>query len=93
MEQTSKQKIPPADRLRLLEEWLHKELTRLSQQRHQAGHSLGSQEYRDLLVANQVEERVLNEVLKQIKEPHIDEDSFADKYPPVTDADIYADSY
>ena len=94
MEQISKNKaLTPMDRLRLLEEWLQMQLTKLSQQRLQVGPNLGSQEYRDLLVENQVREKVLTEVLNQLKDPFIPEDSFADKYPPVTEKDLLADSW
>ena len=94
MEQISKNKaLTPMDRLRLLEEWLQMQLTKLSQQRLQVGPNLGSQEYRDLLVENQVKERVLTEVMNQVKDPFIEEDSFADKYPPVTEKDLLADSW
>ena len=94
MEQISKNKaLTPMDRLRLLEEWLQTRLISLSQQRLQVGPNLGSQEYRDLLVENQVREKVLTDVLKQLKDPFISEDSFADKYPPVTEKDLLADSW
>lgn len=42
---------------------------------------------------NQVKERLLTEVLNQVKDPFIPEETYADKYPPVTEADILADSW
>ena len=83
----------PAARLKRLEEWLRSEVVKLSQQRHQVGLSLGSQEMRDRLVEINFREKVLFEVIKELQ-IESDPEDWADQFTnPEEDGSLYADSW